>query len=147
MQYCYLQAVKLSPLKSASHFDLPIPSLATHLKAMQISYVPASPFPLNFQHLSRTSFCASSCCNIWYQYISDGCQIMLLVFSSLTTFPCYSRPWIQVRLKTKTVFLFYRRSMHAFYLVSNSSCVLVVYLDLLSRPNTQRAGHVRLFLV
>ena len=37
--------------------------------------------------------------------------------------------------------------MRAFYLVCNSSCVLVVYLDLPSRQNTQRARHVRLFLI
>ena len=37
--------------------------------------------------------------------------------------------------------------MHGFYPVCNSSGVSVVYLDLPSRQNTQRAGHVRLFLV
>ena len=37
--------------------------------------------------------------------------------------------------------------MHGFYLVCNSSGVIIVYLDLPSRQNTQRAGHVRLFIV
>ena len=36
--------------------------------------------------------------------------------------------------------------MRGFYPVCNSNGVIVVYLDLPSRQNTQRAGHVRLFL-
>lgn len=69
----------------------PTPSLATHWKAMEIY---ASLLPLNFPRFSRTNplcFRASSCCSISYHtLISEGCQIALFAFSSLTTFPCYS---------------------------------------------------------
>ena len=37
--------------------------------------------------------------------------------------------------------------MHGFYPVCNQSGVIVVYLDLPSRENTQRERHVRLFFV
>ena len=37
--------------------------------------------------------------------------------------------------------------MHGFHQLCDCSGVFVVYLDLPSRQNTQRAGHVRLFLV
>ena len=37
--------------------------------------------------------------------------------------------------------------MHGFYLVCNSSGVIVVYLVFSSRQNTKKAGHVCLFLV
>ena len=88
-----LRAVKLFPLKSSRHLNPPSPSPAPlwrHIN-IQICCVPASPFPLNIPHLSRTSFGTSSCCSTSYHaHISDGCLIPFFASSSLTGFLFYS---------------------------------------------------------
>ena len=90
---CETSSFEIGKLFKSTHSPLPTPSLATRKKAIQISYVPASPFSLNFLRLSRRGFRASSCCSISYhRLISDGCQNVLFAFSPLTTFPCYSLP-------------------------------------------------------
>ena len=89
------------------------------------------------------SFNASSCCSIsFHARISEDAQIELFVLSSLTTFPRYSLLLVGI----KQILQLYRRWKQGFY-PSCHSHSFILHLDLLSRQNTQRAGHVRVLLV